>query len=89
MYRVTEKVSDLGWGDPSAGGPVSWLPTAQAGWWNISNLSQPNPVRDPLGHPVFGGTFIMILRELLTPHLRTSSYTSKISFYVALGARLV
>ena len=40
------------WGVPSAGGPVPWLPTAQAGWWNISNLSQRNPVRDLLGHPV-------------------------------------
>ena len=38
----------LGWVDDldleisQAGGPLLYLPTAQAGWWNIPSLSQPN-----------------------------------------------
>ena len=31
------------WGVPPARGPLLLLPTAQAGWWNILNLSQQNP----------------------------------------------
>ena len=39
------------WGVPLAGG----LPTAQAGWWIIPNLSQPNPDARPLGTPCING----------------------------------
>ena len=42
---------DLIWGVPPAGGPLLQLLTAQAGWWNIPNLSQPNPGPRPSGSP--------------------------------------
>ena len=47
-YRVDHHVSDLGWVDldlesSPAGGPLLSLATAQEGWRNIQNLSQPNP----------------------------------------------
>ena len=47
-YRVSHLVTELGWvdldlGSSLAGGLIQYLPTAQAGWWNIANLSQPNP----------------------------------------------
>ena len=47
-YRVSHLVTELGCVDfdlgvPLAGGLIEYLPTAQAGWWNITNLSQPNP----------------------------------------------
>ena len=43
----THLLADLGWVDydsgvPLAGGPLLLLPTAEARWWNIPNLSQPN-----------------------------------------------
>ena len=46
-YRVGHLLADLGWvdldlGSSLAGGLLLWLPTAQAGRWNIPNLSQPN-----------------------------------------------
>ena len=57
IYRVAHLLANLGWVDLDLGsslgcGPLLWLPTAQAGWWNIPNLSQPNPVRQEMGHPV-------------------------------------
>ena len=67
MYRVTQKVSDLGWVDleleSSLGLCARTIVTyCLEGWWNISNLSQPNPVRDLLGHPVLPSDSIA-LRE--------------------------
>ena len=48
LYRVSHLVVDLGWvnldlGVPPAGGLLLWLPTAQAGWGNVPNVSLPNP----------------------------------------------
>ena len=48
FYRVAHLLADLGWVDSvlrssQAGGPLLQLSTAQARWWNILNLSQPNP----------------------------------------------
>ena len=56
-YRVTMVVADLGWVDlnlgvPQAGGLFMFLPTAQAGWWNILGQVNPTQVRDHHGHPV-------------------------------------
>ena len=49
QYSVIHLPKDLGWVDLDLGsspgcGPLLQLPTAQAGWWNIPNLSQPNQV---------------------------------------------
>ena len=33
------------------GGPLLWLPTAQAGWQNIPNQNQQEVVTDQMGHP--------------------------------------
>ena len=45
-------VADLGWVDLDlgtlAGGPLLYLPTAQAKWRNIPNKSQPNLGLQPL-----------------------------------------
>ena len=38
-------------GVPSADRPLVWLPNAQAGKWNIANLSQPNPGLSRNGSP--------------------------------------
>ena len=42
---------DLDLGSSPAGGPLLYLPTAQAGWWNIPNLSEPNPAARPPAPP--------------------------------------
>ena len=42
---------DLDLGSSPAGGPLLYLRTAQVGWWNIPNLSQPNPGPRPLAPP--------------------------------------
>ena len=47
-YRVGHLLADLGLVNSDlvsswAGGLPLWLPAAQAGRWNISNLNQPNP----------------------------------------------
>ena len=34
--------------------------TAQAGWWNIPNQSQPNPVREEMGHSVRGHILLLV-----------------------------
>ena len=59
QYRVAHLLANLGWVDLDLGSSPGWwpllqLPTAQAGWWNIPNLSQlnPVPVRQEMGHPV-------------------------------------
>ena len=36
------RLTVIWWVHPAVG-PLLYLPTAQAGWWNIPNLSQPNP----------------------------------------------
>ena len=53
---VTHLLADLGWVDlivPQADGLYCSCGAAQARQWNIPNLSQPNPVREEMGHPVF------------------------------------
>ena len=42
---------DLDLGVPLARGALKWLPTAQAGWWNIPNLTQHNPTNTAVGPP--------------------------------------
>ena len=47
-YREFHLLANLGWVDLDLGSSPGWwavlyLATAQAGWWNIPNLSQPNP----------------------------------------------
>ena len=56
-YRVSHLVANLGWVELNLGSSLGWLAiqwvaTAQAGWWNIPNPCQQNPVRDQMGHPV-------------------------------------
>ena len=58
MYRVSHLVANLGWVELNLGSSLGWLAiqwvaTAQAGWWNITNPCQQNPVRDQMGHPVY------------------------------------
>ena len=36
----------------AAGGPLLQLPSSQAGWWNIQNLSQREVLTILMGHPV-------------------------------------
>ena len=50
-YRVSHLVANLGWVELNLGSSLGWLAiqwvaTAQAGWWNILNPCQQNPVRD-------------------------------------------
>ena len=52
---VTHLLADLGWVDlivPQADGLYCSCGAAQARQWNIPNPSQPNPVREEMGHPV-------------------------------------
>ena len=57
IYRVSHLVANLGWVELNLGSSlgrlaIQWVATAQAGWWNIPNPCQQNPVRDQMGHPV-------------------------------------
>ena len=57
LYWVSHLVVNLGWVELNLGSSLGWLviqwvATAQAGWWNIPNPCQQNPVRDQMGHPV-------------------------------------
>ena len=57
MYRVTHLLADwVGltwiWDVPQAVGLYCSCGAAQARQWNIPNPSQPNPVREEMGHPV-------------------------------------
>ena len=61
FYRASHVLEYLGWVDLDLESSPGWWAatvatywvTAQAGWWNIPNPSQQNPVYEDMGRPVF------------------------------------
>ena len=85
-YRVYHHVSDLGLVDidlesSSAGGPLLWLATAQAGWRNIQNLSQPNPGPRHDGAPcIFGYSDTLWTRKKIHCKYRVDQHVSDLGW---------
>ena len=86
-YRVAHLLTNLGWVDFDLGSSPGWwpllkLPTAQAGWWNIPNQSQPNPCSPREGPPRISVTFMKGPSKKLTcvkyfTHIKKGSVNSQ------------
>ena len=94
-YGVSHLVVNLGWVELDLGSSLGWLaiqwvPTAQAGWWNIPNPSQWEVVTEETCHPIYntstyhGSKFCINLNQRDAYHsiylvLMRSSWTRRVS----------